>query len=63
VPAATALAAIHRHPRHVVLFAVTAGLLLGPISPLATILAAIGAAAATAAAAAIRDGVRQAAAA
>jgi competence protein ComEC len=36
----TALEAIDRHPRHVVLFALTTGLLLGPLSPAAGIAAA-----------------------
>jgi competence protein ComEC len=40
----TALAAIDGHPRHVVLFAVTAGLLLGPLSPVATLAASAAAA-------------------
>ena len=39
------LAAVDRHPRHVLLFAVTAGLLLGPLSPAATLAAAAAAAA------------------
>ena len=43
--ATAALGAIGRHPRHVLLFAVAAGLLLGPLSPLATLLAAAVAAA------------------
>jgi competence protein ComEC len=51
VSAAAALRAIHGHPRHVVLFAFTTGLLLGPISPAATILAAVAVAGATALAA------------
>ena len=37
---ATAGHAIREHPRHVILFALTAGLLTGPISPTATIAAA-----------------------
>jgi competence protein ComEC len=48
VPAA-AIGVVHRHPRHVILFATTAGLLLGPLSSLATILAATAAATLTAA--------------
>jgi competence protein ComEC len=44
VPIATALGAVQRHPRHAVLFAITAGLLLGPLSPAATILATAAAA-------------------
>jgi competence protein ComEC len=43
VAPATPLAAVHRHPRHVLLFAVTAGLLLGPVSPAAAISAALAA--------------------
>jgi competence protein ComEC len=39
------LAAVGRHPRHVVLFAVTAGLLTGPLSPAATLAVAAAAAA------------------
>jgi competence protein ComEC len=53
VPAATALRAVHDHPRHVVLFAITTGLLLGPLSPAATIVAAAIAAATTAVAVAV----------
>jgi competence protein ComEC len=49
---ATPLRAIHAHPRHTILFAITAGLLLGPISPAATLIAALAAAATTLAAAA-----------
>ena len=37
---AIALEAIERHPRHVLLFALTAGLLLGPLSPAAAVAAA-----------------------
>ena len=37
---ATAAGAIRQHPRHVLLFALTAGLLTGPLSPAATIAAA-----------------------
>jgi competence protein ComEC len=40
----TALAAIHRHPRHIVLFSLTTGLLLGPLSEAATLAAAVAAA-------------------
>jgi competence protein ComEC len=40
-----ALAGVDRHPRHVLLFAVTAGLLAGPLSPAATLAAAAAAAA------------------
>ena len=43
---ATALAAIAAHPRHVLLFAATAGLLLAPLGPTATLAAAAVAAAA-----------------
>ena len=42
-----ALGAIGRHPRHVLLFAAAAGLVLGPLSPVATLLGAAGAAAVT----------------
>jgi competence protein ComEC len=52
VPVTTALRAIHDHPRHTILFAATAGLLLGPLSPTATLVAAVAAAAATTAASA-----------
>ena len=45
-----ALEAVDRHPRHVLLFALAAGLLTGPISPLATIVAAAAAFAVTLAA-------------
>jgi competence protein ComEC len=38
------LEAVDRHPRHVLLFAVTAGLLIGPLSPAATVAAAVAAA-------------------
>ncbi|HEY7076039.1 MAG TPA: ComEC/Rec2 family competence protein [Solirubrobacteraceae bacterium] len=38
------LEAVHRHPRHTLLFAVTAGLLLGPLSRAATLAAAVAAA-------------------
>jgi competence protein ComEC len=37
----TWLAAVHRHPRHAMLFAATAGLLVGPLSRPATIAAAV----------------------
>jgi competence protein ComEC len=50
VPITTALRAIHDHPRHAILFAATAGLLLGPLSQAATLVAAVAAAATTAAA-------------
>jgi competence protein ComEC len=40
-----ALALVHGHPRHLGLFAVVAGLLLGPLSPLAVLVATCGAAA------------------
>jgi competence protein ComEC len=39
-----ALGGLHRHPRHVVLFAATIGLLLGPLSPIAALVAAAAAA-------------------
>jgi competence protein ComEC len=42
VPAA--LAALHEHPRHVLLFALAAGLLIGPLSAAATLMAAAAAA-------------------
>ena len=35
------LAAAHRHPRHTILFAATAGLLLGPVSRPATLAVAL----------------------
>ncbi|HET9737059.1 MAG TPA: ComEC/Rec2 family competence protein [Solirubrobacteraceae bacterium] len=54
---AAALEAIDRHPRHVVLFAVTAGLLLGPLSAAAALAAAALAALVTAVPRAVR-GVR-----
>ncbi|HEX2410859.1 MAG TPA: ComEC/Rec2 family competence protein [Solirubrobacteraceae bacterium] len=38
--AATAREALRRHPRHLVLLALTTGLVLGPLSPLATVVAA-----------------------
>ncbi len=47
---AAVLAAVDGHPRHVVLFAVTAGLLTGPLSPLAMVAAAVAAAVLVAAA-------------
>jgi competence protein ComEC len=40
VRAATAREALRRHPRHLVLLALTTGLVLGPLSPLATVVAA-----------------------
>ena len=45
----TALQAVHDHPRHVLLFALAAGLLVGPLSPAATLLAAAAAVVAVAA--------------
>ena len=47
------LAAVDRHPRHVLLFAVTAGLLTGPLSPAATLAVAAAAAAIVAASRAV----------
>ena len=54
--AATALDAIDRHPRHAVLFALTAGLLLGPVSTAATLAAAVLTALIAALARAVRGG-------
>ena len=45
-----ALAALPEHPRHVLLFALAAGLLVGPLSPAVTLPAAVGAAVLVAAA-------------
>jgi competence protein ComEC len=50
VALAPALEAVHRHPRHVLLFGVTAGLLLGPLAPTAAVGAALAAAVLTIAA-------------
>jgi competence protein ComEC len=54
---ATALDAIDRHPRHAVLFALTAGLLLGPVSPAAALAAAALTALIAVIARAVRGGV------
>jgi competence protein ComEC len=53
---ASALQTVHAHPRHAVLFATTAGLLLGPLSTPATILTAL-VAAATVSVAAVAGGM------